>query len=322
MDYKSQYYNILSLIFLGCIFTSSASYAQDVPPVTGDKAPEVAEVGIYVTNIFDLNFPGGYFKAAFWLWSKSKNKDYAIEKEIEVIGARDIKIDNPVIMVTSDGRYYRSVKITTTINQNWDIRAYPFDVQHIKIAVESTTSDVSLLKFVPDNKSSGYDPSIALVGWVFTNMEVETYPHAYKTDWGMGSVPESAYSRFTTTITLKRSSSRIFGTAFLGFFVADVLTGTTLIVESFASTRRAIPFIGRLNMVVGALFGAVGNKYLTTYHFHPGDLKAAKIDKPNFGRGLPISAQRRSFLKPRWNHDRQERTNLLKTQCSGSCCLS
>ncbi|KOR27152.1 hypothetical protein TI04_13865, partial [Achromatium sp. WMS2] len=61
---------------------------------------------------------------------------------------------------------------------------------------------------------------------------------------------------------------------------------------------------------------------LTTYHFHPGDLKAAKIDKPNFGRGLPISAQRRSFLKPRWNHDRQERTNLLKTQCSGSRCLS
>ncbi|KOR30445.1 hypothetical protein TI04_05820, partial [Achromatium sp. WMS2] len=99
--------------------------------------------------------------------------------------------------------------------------------------------------------------------------------------------------------------------------VAPKLAGKVVLMTSKAELVKTQV----MSTIKDAVHQVAPQIVLTTYHFHPGDLKAAKIDKPNFGRGLPISAQRRSFLKPRWNHDRQERTNLLKTQCSGSCCL-
>ncbi|KOR29644.1 hypothetical protein TI04_08110 [Achromatium sp. WMS2] len=249
-------------MILSYAISSNYSYAQTIEPIFTQDKRNIVKMGIYITNIFEMNFAGGYYKTTFWLWSKSKDQFYPLEQDIEIMGARDIKINPPTSLLIEDGLFYKSVKVAATVNEKWDIRAYPFDTQRLRIAIESTSSDISTLKFVTDSESSGFDGSIAMTGWKIAGMEIATVPYTYQTDWGIGHNRKSTYSRFIATITLKRSSHRILGTAFLGFFVANILTGAVLLVESFAATRAAIPFLGRLNIVIGSLFGAVGNKYI------------------------------------------------------------
>jgi len=232
----------------------------------GQAAPvqdqRTVEIGVFISNIYEINFTAGTYKASFWLWFKSNDEKYEPEKYIEIVGGRDIKIDAIATDRLSDGRFYRSAKYTATINQTWDVRWFPFDTQNLNLIIESSSDDASKFRFVPDAKSSRFDKNIALPGWTLRGMTVSESTSVYQSDFGYGDDGESAYSRFTATVTLDHAGRRLFSTAFLGFFVSDILTGVTLMVESFEVTRLAIPLLGRLNMVVGALFGAVGNKYI------------------------------------------------------------
>lgn len=74
-----------------------------------------------------------------------------------------------------------------------------------------------------------------------------------------------------------------------------------------------------------APFCFLGGAYLLSidaYHLsvQPDGRKTCASGGPKLGNGRPSSARRRSFLRPRWNHDRQERASLRKLQCSGSVC--
>ena len=162
----------------------------------------------------------------------------------------------------SDGTFYRGVKCTATITQKYDVGYFPFDTQNLKIIIENTADDITKLHFNADTKSSGVDPNIVLPGWKYRKFDIKAESATYNTDFGVGAGGDSTFARLTTTITLDHAGGRIFGTSFLGFFVADLLTGVTMAVESFNITRLAVPFVGRLNMVAGSLFGAVGNSYL------------------------------------------------------------
>ncbi|MEI7608648.1 MAG: hypothetical protein WCJ64_14825 [Rhodospirillaceae bacterium] len=219
-------------------------------------------MGIYVTNIYDLNLAASTYKISFWLWFKSNDEKYEPEKAIDIVGGKDIKVEATATQRLADGTYYRSAKYSATVNQMWDVRFYPFDRQELKIIIESTIEEVSSLIFVADEKNSGVDPHIVLPGWIFHSASVHADTSVYKTDFGVGEGGQSIYPRFTTRVILDHAGGNIFSTDFLGFFVADILTGVALFVESFEVTRMAIPLLGRLNMVVGSLFGAVGNTYI------------------------------------------------------------
>jgi len=241
---------------------------QATPPPQPAQ-PRVVEVGIYISNLFDINYVAGSYKISFWLWFKSDDEKSEPEKQIEIIGGRDIKIEAIATERLADGRFYRSAKYTATINQVWDVRWYPFDTQKLKVVIESASDDAEQLKFVVDSKGSRFDKNVALPGWRFRSLDVQEGYSVYETDFGIGNGAKSIYPKISTTITLDHEGSSVFSTAFLGFFVADLLTGVTLFVESFEVTRMAIPLIGRLNMVVGSLFGAVGNKYVVDNSLPP-----------------------------------------------------
>lgn len=236
--------------------------APSQPGPQPQASPRVVEIGIYVTNIYDLNFSANTYKISFWLWFKSKDEKYQPEKSIEIVGGKDIKIDATDNETLADGTFYRSAKYSATISQLWDVRFFPFESQQLSLVIESSSEDESKLIFISDTKSSGADPNVIPPAWRFRTINVGVGSSVYHTDFGTGTGGDSTYSKFATTITLDHQGEHIFSTAFLGFFVADLLTGVTLFVGSFETTRLAIPLMSRLNMVVGSLFGAVGNAYI------------------------------------------------------------
>ncbi len=149
--------------WLGGALTALAVLAVLSGP--GQAAPaekqRIVEVGVFVSNIYEINFTTGSYKASFWLWFKSTDEKYEPEKYIEIVGGRDIKVDAFATDRLPDGRFYRSAKYTATINQPWDVRWFPFDTQNLKLIIESSSDDASKLRFIPDKKSSSFDKTIA-----------------------------------------------------------------------------------------------------------------------------------------------------------------
>ena len=264
---------VLFAILACCLLGGAPVLAQQAAPVPAAAAPAVpaadaqpsarsVEAGVYVTNIQEISLATSTYKVTFWVWFKSNDEKYEPEKAIDVIGSKEIKTDSLTLDKLADGRYYRSVRVTASVSQKFDVGYFPFDTQNLRIILESTTDDITKLRFTADTKSSGVDPNIVLPGWKYRGMDVKATTATYNTDFGDGEGGDSTFARLVTTVTLDHAGARIFGTNFLGFFVADLLTGVTMAVESFAVTRAAIPFAGRLSLVVGSLFGAVGNAYL------------------------------------------------------------
>ncbi len=250
---------IAALVFLAlpCFPVQAAQQ-----PAQEQQAARMVDAGIYITNIQEISLAASTYKATFWLWFKSNDEKYEPEKSIDIIGSKDVKTDSLTVEKLSDGTYYRSIKCTATITQKYDVGYFPFDTQNLRIIVESTADEFSKLHFKADTKSSGIDPNIVLPGWKYRSFDVRAESATYNTDFGAGDGGDSTFARLVSTVTLDHAGGRIFGTSFLGFFVADLLTGVTMAVESFNITRLAVPFVGRLNMVAGSLFGAVGNSYL------------------------------------------------------------
>ena len=253
-----------AIIALAMVILSFGPVRAAEPPAAEQPAARMVDAGIYVINIQELALAASTFKATFWLWFKSNDAKFEPEKAIDIIGAKDVKTDSLTVDKLSDGTYYRSVKVSATITQKYDVGYFPFDTQHLRIIVESTSDDFTKLNFKADTKSSGVDPHIVLPGWKYRAFDISAESTTYNTDFGAGAGDggSSTFARLVATVTLDHAGGRIFGTNFLGFFVADLLTGVTMAVESFNITRLAVPFIGRLNMVAGSLFGAVGNSYL------------------------------------------------------------
>ncbi|MEI6558818.1 MAG: hypothetical protein WCO00_10460 [Rhodospirillaceae bacterium] len=235
---------------------------QPQQPAQAQQQPHTVEAGVYITNIQDIALAASTYKVTFWVWFKTSDEKYEPEKSIDIIGSKEIKTDSLTLDKLPDGRFYRSVRVTATVSQKFDVGYFPFDTQNLRIVLESTTDDASRLKFTADTRSSGVDPNIVLPGWKYRALSVRAETNTYNSDFGDGDGSPTTYARLVTEVTLDHAGGRIFGTNFLGFFVADLLTGVTMAVESFAVTRAAIPFVGRLNMVAGSLFGAVGNAYL------------------------------------------------------------
>ncbi|MEI7606944.1 MAG: hypothetical protein WCJ64_06140 [Rhodospirillaceae bacterium] len=251
-----------AIVALVMVILSFGSGRAAEPPAAEQPASRIVDAGIYVINIQELALAASTYKATFWLWFKSNDPKYEPEKAIDIIGAKDIKTDSLTLDKLSDGTYYRSVKVSATITQKYDVGYFPFDTQKLRIIVENTNDDVSKMSFKADTKSSGVDPNIVLPGWKLRGFDLKATSTTYNTDFGAGDGASSSYARLVATVAVEHAGGRIFGTNFLGFFVADLLTGVTMAVESFNITRLAVPFIGRLNMAVGSLFGAVGNSYL------------------------------------------------------------
>ncbi len=252
------------LLFTALLLWGAPALAQQPQQAAQmqQQQPHSVEAGIYITNIQEISLAASTYKVTFWVWFKSNDEKYEPEKAIDIVGSKEIKTDSLTLDKLPDGRFYRSVRVTATVSQKFDVEYFPFDTQNLRIVLESTTDDATKLKFTADTKSSGVDPNIVLPGWKYRALDVRAETTTYNTDFGDGDGSPTTYARLVTEVTLDHAGGRIFGTNFLGFFVADMLTGVTMAVESFAVARAAIPFVGRLNMVAGSLFGAVGNAYL------------------------------------------------------------
>jgi hypothetical protein len=241
----------LSLIFL---LLSCTAFAQETDSVSAEGADTV-KAGAYVISVHDINFHEKEYTIRFWLWFLHNNTEFDFSKQLDIPNAKSIEFEEP-ITDSLDGKAWVITKMKCVMKQNWNVRDFPFDEQHLKVQIENTLFDNSSLVFLADT-TSRFDDEEAIDGWDISDFKVTTTQNDYHTGFG-DSRPEkqfSEFSQFVIQMRLERDAWGLFMKIFIGMYIA-------FMISTVSFTPHPSELEPRFGLPVGGLFAAVGNKYI------------------------------------------------------------
>ena len=152
----------------------------------------------------------------------------------------------------SDSIFEISDRYSVKLFHNWDLRKYPFDIQKLRFTARSFI-DTSLIRFRQDK----IHPSVfSINNDLKTGFEIKEI--IFKEEIvdnlvGDGNI-NSKYSQAVHEIIISRTGSWLFIKLFFGGILALVISWLVFIIP-------LRDFTSRIELSIGAVFAAVGNKY-------------------------------------------------------------
>ena len=269
--------NISDHPYWGKIHTESVTEINNLDTI---KVPIVIDLSIFIDDISELETNKSDFISNLKLraWSKYedleilKNND-SIDLSIPTLLSFDFKNTENLYYTnwSWDGYYedednYRYVsKIENKFFHKWDLRKYPFDKQKIRFTFTSNY-DTTYVRLKKSNKftsfanknlpnlKDGFVIDTILFKEEFINSEIIEPFDSGVYDYQGGNERNEIKSRAVFEVIVSRKGSWVFVKLFLGSFLSLVLSWFVFLVP-------AREFDAKAQLSVGAIFGAVGNKY-------------------------------------------------------------
>lgn len=227
------------------------TFAQPAEP-----AKDTVKVGIYITNLYDFDLADGSFVAEFWTWSLHNNDNLSFKDTQEVIKAKKTICSNFATQKKANLNWEQK-KCVATILQDWDIRNFPFDTQELVINLEETMLDSAVVAYVADTENSKINHNLSLDEWHINAFNILAKNAEYNTTYGDPELQgSSSYPSVQATVSLSRTSSwTTFIKLVTGLYVAFLIALMVFRIKPPDSDNR-------VELAVGGLFAAVGNKYI------------------------------------------------------------
>jgi hypothetical protein len=218
--------------------------------------PDTVKTGIYITSIHDIDFKENEYAINLWLWLTYKNKAFDFLQNLEIPQAKTFTRSFSTVD-SSNGKMYILMKLQCVMKDSWRINNFPFDHQKMRLSIENSQFDSKDLVFVTDTVGEHFDPRFTLRGWRIDSFRMVTGTKNYKTTFGDASLkkPSVEYSTFKVTIGIGRDAMQLFWKMFIGMYVSFLIAYICFYIH-------ADNIDSRFGLSVGALFAAVGNKYI------------------------------------------------------------
>lgn len=255
----------MRVIRLLAITLALALLAAAPAPVRAAEPPRVIKIGLFIANLFDINFAQQDVEAQFWVWFNHTNPAFDPKKDIEIVNAQKLETLSSYRTDAGPKGIWDQVKYSATLKQDWNVANYPFDRQTIRILIESATDDARALKFEPDLEGTKLRRDLRLAGWTIEGMKVTAANEFYETAYGdptMNAMGPSIYPRLTVEIDIKRHGWRLLLSTFIGFGLAIALAGIVLTASAFRHSSEVIDIGAQLAVATGALFSTIGSGYI------------------------------------------------------------
>jgi hypothetical protein len=222
------------------------------------------KVGLYVTQLYDLDMAKRSFTATFWAWYLSPDDKYKPFDNVEVVNAKAFTSKFPVATPTDDAPWlggkrnlvWSQGKYNAVIAQDWDIGKFPFDHQLLSIVLEDVQNDASEVEFIPDTANSKIGSSVIVPGWTVGSLKLHKVDMVYDTTYGDPKLTgDSTYSRIVAEIEIQRKGLSLISSMFIGYLVAFFLIMFTYFMDigEMAGTR--------FGLAAASVFASIGNKY-------------------------------------------------------------
>ena len=224
-------------------------------PLFGSAQADTARIGVFVTDLFDINLSEKHFNADFWLWFNYGDSTLNPMETIELPQAREAS-KSLLFVEEKGGVQWATQKVKGVFKNDWDVSSFPFDTQLLTIDIEESDRDLSNLVYTLDRTNTKYYDQISVKNWEIVDFGIKTDNITYPTSYGDPTLSdESSYTRATVFFKLKRVSLGLFFTLFTGTYVAFFISVLVFFIDP-------VDVDPRFGLSVGGLFAAVGNKYI------------------------------------------------------------
>ena len=283
------------LFFLFFLFLSSFLYSKDISESdsvdysrTGDYFPYVKltnedsisfpisyEIELHIADIYDLEVTNNFFTSYLIAGAytdydsifETKNGDviplYPYDYiELELKEDMDKQKSNWHYWGYDDDEKYEKYayeyNIKNSFYHKWNLREYPFDVQILEINFLSYR-DTSFIELIP---SKFFPPSFNKEmnnlkdGYTIVSVEpkVTYFETPYEEEFAPDLIRKEVGTKLSYEITIDRSGSYLFIKLFGGSFMAFIISWLAFFIPPKE-------FESQITINLGAIFGAIGNRY-------------------------------------------------------------
>jgi hypothetical protein len=218
---------------------------------------ENINVGVYIEDVFNINYSQGSYEIVFFIWVNSNKEIYNIEKDIDILGSSEVRFDLPYDKKMQNGLFHSERKVTAKILNKFDVNNFPFDEVNLHLNIEFVKELSSQIKVVFDSKKSRLKPDYIgpdrneFISKGSVNIE------NYQSNFGNLDLGQKAsYNQLKIDISMNRDEWNIFTKLFIILFIASILASSSILLPLNRSEEK-------FSIIVGALFTSIGNKYFT-----------------------------------------------------------
>ncbi|KUL37903.1 hypothetical protein ADL22_19900 [Streptomyces sp. NRRL F-4489] len=231
---------------------------------------QVVRTGFNFNRISELDARGRKFRADFFLWLRYSGDDGATDVDFANQADARYRLPAPVRTSTVGDLKYRLYRVVTTFTADLDFHDYPFDRQHLAVALQNRTHPASHVLYVGDRAllaqsqaellRSGRDPGTSvndLLDWRVQELELHKDRVGSTAALGDPSAGPGEggvhYNQYTAEFTVARRADAFLVTNLLPLLLLVVVSYTTLLFSrdpGFAPTRVSILVTAILTAVV------------------------------------------------------------------------
>ena len=258
-------------------YSRTGDYFPYVPLTDEDSIyyPIVYEVELFVNDLYDLDISNNFFTAEITAGVytdydsifTTKNGDvfplYPYDYiSIETKDALEDYVDSWYYWGYDDDEKYQNyayeLNYKNVFNHKWNLREYPFDKQLLKIEF-ITPRDSS---FVSIKEAENFPPSFNANmdnfrdGYKIIDIssDISYFETPYEAEFGPDNIRKEVGTKLTFNVLIDRSGSFLFTKLFGGSFAAFIISWLAFFIP-----RKE--FETRISLNLGAIFGAIGNRY-------------------------------------------------------------
>ena len=226
---------LLLFTFLGTSNGQSSNKSND----DSKPKPEIS-VGLWIDQIGNIDYSNNTYEVIFYLWINST--DSILYHQIDSID------------YNGGQKFNELIKIKTKNSTSLNYSDFPFDKNLINLDVELVAHNVGDIKINLDQNNSNINPEL------HKQWKIKIFPIKHqKIQWGseLGSLKNlSEGDSIRSTLELSRNSWPIYFKLFSILFLSFILASLSFFLPNEKSGEQVA-------IVVGALFAAIGNKYIT-----------------------------------------------------------
>ncbi len=246
-------------IFIFYLFIPFITFSKGI-----NNIKDTLKIGVYVDNIYDINYLNSSYKTIFYVWYistkelKTENINNDISNFLDVdklIEYNSLLIESNVIKNSTSNKYYYLNKINATILNNLDVSKFPFDIQKLNIYLELNTHYKGEFVVLLDKKNSKIKPNF-IDKWKIGNVDLKYDSKSWDSNFGDILNEKYQLDAINLKIPLYRESWTIYWKLFVVLFISFFLTSISVFIPNKNSEQK-------LSLIVGSLFTAIGNKYIT-----------------------------------------------------------
>lgn len=245
----------LVLILLTLSFTL---YSQDKTAL--NKLENRLDIGIYIDNVYNIDYINSTYEVVFYLWANSYGELYDIDNNLlDIDKSIDLELvykETDSIVIPDKGKKFNCLaKFRAKMLNETNISKYPFDNLILNLDIELLGHIRGQKNIIIDYKNCLIKPSF-IDKWKLDSSEIIVKSAKWSSNFGDIRGEDITLDTLNTSIVLSRDSWNLYWKMFLVLFISFFISSLNLFLPNKQSEEK-------FALIVGSLFTAIGNKYIT-----------------------------------------------------------